>query len=471
MARQRSVDFWLLALQILLDSILLYLSFCFAFFIRFHSGLFQVTRGMPSFISYAEVFPAATVVMLLVFKSMGLYVKKEFGKELQLFQTIKAVSLGTFILTSLTFLYREISYSRLLVVIAWFLGAFMIVLGRFLMRFIRKNIYLVLKLHKNFLIIGAGECSKIIMQSLLKVDPDLYKVVGVLNHIEQVDSSLTDYKISSTLPILGSVDQLPALLTSQKIDEVILTVPGLEHKKIVEIILACEKEMVNFRMVPDIFEILTTQVELENFHGITLLGLKQFPLEKAINRFYKRTVDVLGASFGLILLSPLFLLIGCLIKKDSAGTIFYTQERIGQDGKHFMMIKFRTMSPDAEKKTGPVWAKEDDPRRTRIGAFLRRFNLDELPQLWNVLKADMSLVGPRPERPHFVNEFKGKIPRYMSRHRIKSGMTGWAQVNGLRGNTSILERIKYDLYYLENWSIWFDLKIILKTFFARQNAY
>ncbi len=471
MARQRSVDFWILSLQILLDSVLLYLSFCFAFFIRFHSGLFQVTRGMPSFISYAEVFPAATVVMLLVFKSMGLYVKREFGKELQLFQTIKAVSLGMFILTSLTFIYREVSYSRLLVVVAWLLGVFIILFGRFLIRFLRKTIYLAFKLHKNFLIIGAGECSKIIMQSLLKVDPDLYKVVGVLNHIEQEDASLTDYKISSTLPILGSIDQLPTLLTSQKIDEVILTVPGLEHKKIVEIILSCEKEMVNFRMVPDIFEILTTQVELENFHGITLLGLKQFPLEKAINRFYKRTIDILGASFGLIILTPLFLLLSGLIKKDSSGSVFYKQERIGQDGKHFMMIKFRTMKQNAEEKTGPVWAKEDDPRRTKIGAFLRQFNLDELPQLWNVLKADMSLVGPRPERPHFVNEFKGKIPRYMSRHRIKSGMTGWAQVNGLRGNTSILERIKYDLYYLENWSIWFDLRIILKTFFARQNAY
>jgi exopolysaccharide biosynthesis polyprenyl glycosylphosphotransferase len=224
-------------------------------------------------------------------------------------------------------------------------------------------------------------------------------------------------------------------------------------------------------MIPDIFEILTSQVEVENFYGITLLGLKQFPLEKAINRFWKRCMDILGASVGLVVFFPLFVMIALLIKRDSPGPIFYYQKRVGEDGREFEMVKFRTMVINAEEKTGPVWTSEDDARRTKLGSILRQYNLDELPQLWNVLKGEMSLVGPRPERPHFVNEFKDRVPRYMSRHKIKSGMTGWAQVNGLRGQTSVSERIKYDLFYLENWSILFDVRIICRTFLTRKNAY
>ena len=271
--------------------------------------------------------------------------------------------------------------------------------------------------------------------------------------------------------IWGVLDQFPEVLASEKVDEVILAIPDLHPKKTTEIILACEKELVRFRMVPSLFEILTSQVELENFYGVTLIGLKQFPLEKLVNRVLKRVLDIAGALFVMIFGCPLFIIIALLIKRDSLGPTFYFQERMGEDGKIFKMIKFRTMVQDAEESTGPVWAAQEDNRRTKIGIFLRRWNLDELPQVVNVLRGAMSMVGPRPERPHFVTEFKESVPRYMSRHKVKSGMTGWAQVNGLRGNTSVIERIKFDLYYLENWSIWFDFQILLRTFFARKNAY
>lgn len=469
MARQRSVDLWFLLLQIFLDAVLLTLSFSCAFFIRFHSRFFSVTLGIPDFGSYARVFPAATFVLLLVFKSMGLYAKKELGKKIQTFQMIKAASLGMFVLMSMSFIYREVSYSRLLLLIAWFLSISWIVLERFFLERLRNRVYLSLRLHKNFLILGTGECAEKIIKNLSNLSPGLHKITGVLTNEESL-SEKQNFHLADW-PLLGSLNQLSEILASQKIDEVILAIPGLEHQKVVEIILACEKEMVNFRMVPDIFEILTTQVELENFCGVTLLGLKQFPLEKSLNRFYKRSVDIAGSGFGLIFLVPFFAFLSWMIKKDSRGPVFFEQERVGEDGKRFMMIKFRTMVQNAEDTTGPVWTQQDDPRRTKIGHFLRRFNLDELPQLWNVLKGDMSLVGPRPERPHFVNEFKDRVPHYMSRHKIKSGMTGWAQVNGLRGNTSVLERVKHDLYYLENWSIGLDLKIILRTFLTRKNAY
>ena len=182
-------------------------------------------------------------------------------------------------------------------------------------------------------------------------------------------------------------------------------------------------------------------------------------------------MDVLLSAGAVIILSPLFLLLSVLVKSDSPGPVFYAQRRIGEDGRRFRLYKFRTMKVNAEKGTGPVWAAKNDDRRTAIGAFLRENNLDELPQLWNVLKGDMSLVGPRPERPYFVNQFKEDIPRYMARHTIRSGITGWAQVNGLRGNTSIEERTKYDLFYIENWSLFFDFKVLLMTLFAKDNAY
>ncbi|MBN1556741.1 MAG: exopolysaccharide biosynthesis polyprenyl glycosylphosphotransferase, partial [Lentisphaerae bacterium] len=212
-------------------------------------------------------------------------------------------------------------------------------------------------------------------------------------------------------------------------------------------------------------------MDVQSLDDIPLLGVSEWPLDRFWNRVRKRAADLGGASVGLLLAAPVIAAAAVLIKRSSPGAVFFRQERCGEKGRPFILYKLRTMRTDAEADSGPVFASENDPRRTRIGAFLRRYNLDELPQLWNVLKGDMSLVGPRPERPHFVEQFKADIGRYMWRHVSKPGLTGWAQVNGLRGNTSIAERIKYDLYYLENWSLAFDFKIIIRTFCARKNAY
>jgi exopolysaccharide biosynthesis polyprenyl glycosylphosphotransferase len=218
-------------------------------------------------------------------------------------------------------------------------------------------------------------------------------------------------------------------------------------------------------MVPDILELMTSQVQIKHIEGIPFLGIKS-PTLSTWNFIVKRTFDLMIASLILVLASPLFILIAIFIKLDSKGPVFYVQERVGLDGEVFKVIKFRSMHTDAEQSSGPVWSQPNDPRTTRLGRFLRRFSFDELPQLLNVLKGDMSIVGPRPERPHFVEKFKKQVPRYLERHRVKTGMTGWAQVNGLRGNASIAERTKYDIYYIEHWSLVFDLKIILKTMHA-----
>jgi len=258
------------------------------------------------------------------------------------------------------------------------------------------------------------------------------------------------------------------------VDEVIIALPQASHEELLEMISVCESARVAVRIFPDLFQIVASEVSISDLDGLPMLTVRDVAL-RGWKLAVKRTLDLCVSGLGLIALSPFMLLVALLIKLESRGPVFYTQVRVGLDGKPFHMIKFRSMRPDAEQASGPVWATADDPRKTRLGSFLRATSIDELPQLINVLVGEMSLVGPRPERPVFVEQFRQVVPRYMERHKEKAGMTGWAQVNGLRGDTSIIERTKYDLYYIENWSLLFDLKIILRTiinvFRRDRNAY
>ena len=241
--------------------------------------------------------------------------------------------------------------------------------------------------------------------------------------------------------------------------------------RLLQLLNACEQRFLAFRTVPDLYGMLTTRVQVQHVADIPLLTMAPWPLDSFANRALKRLEDILGSLVGLLLSLPVILVLAPLIKRSSPGPVFYRQTRCGIGGRPFTLYKLRSMPVDAEAASGPVWATPGDARRTGVGAFLRKWNLDELPQFWNVLRGDMSLVGPRPERPFFVEQFKDDIGHYMARHVSRPGMTGWAQVNGLRGDTSIRDRLQYDLYYLENWSLSFDLKILIQTFFARDNAY
>jgi exopolysaccharide biosynthesis polyprenyl glycosylphosphotransferase len=264
------------------------------------------------------------------------------------------------------------------------------------------------------------------------------------------------------VPVLGAQADLPRLLQEQRPQEVVIALPNASHDELLDVILACEAQRAVVRIFPDMFQIIASELTIDNMDGLPLLTVRDVAL-RGWKLSVKRLMDVAGSGLGLVLLSPLLLLVALAIKLESKGSVFYTQERVGLDGKPFQIVKFRSMRADAEKG-GAGWTTQDDPRRTRIGALLRKLNIDEFPQLINVLLGDMSLVGPRPERPMYVEQFKQVVPRYMERHKEKAGMTGWAQVNGLRGDTSIVERTKYDLYYIENWSLLFDAKILLRTF-------
>ena len=274
------------------------------------------------------------------------------------------------------------------------------------------------------------------------------------------------------LPVLGKPADLPRIIEEREVDEVIICLPEASHDELMHIISWCERERVGIRTYPDVFQIMAQEVSISDLAGMPLLTMRDVAL-RGWHLALKRTVDVVISGVGLVLLSPLLMLTALLIKLESPGPVFYVQERMGLDAKPFQMIKFRSMRADAER-SGPGWTTADDPRRTRLGTFIRRFSVDELPQLINVLVGDMSLVGPRPERPVYVEQFRQSIPRYMDRHREKAGITGWAQINGLRGDTSIAERTKYDLWYIENWSLALDFRIIMRTMlkvFSDRSAY
>jgi exopolysaccharide biosynthesis polyprenyl glycosylphosphotransferase len=358
------------------------------------------------------------------------------------------------------FFYRTFSYSR---IVFWILGisaVTFISIGRFIILKFEQLWYAHGKDLRRVIIVGTSPIASRIFRSLTIRRSLGYEALGYCSVENSTENTLKD------IPYLGSIASVPNLIKTHNIDVILIAFSETEHSLLHDLVRDCQGLNVEMMMVPDILELMTSQVQIKHIEGIPFLGIKS-PTLSTWNLIVKRTFDLLFALLILLLASPIILLIAILIKLESKGPIFYLQERVGLDGEVFKVIKFRSMRTDAERSTGPVLSQRDDPRTTQLGRFLRRFSLDELPQLINVIKGDMSVVGPRPERPYFVEKFKNQVPRYLERHRAKTGMTGWAQVNGLRGgNASIAERTKYDIYYIEHWSLVFDLKIILKTIHA-----
>jgi exopolysaccharide biosynthesis polyprenyl glycosylphosphotransferase len=282
-----------------------------------------------------------------------------------------------------------------------------------------------------------------------------YQVVGFIDN----DPDLKDV---DGIPVLGSIEALAPAIRDTRADEVIIALPHAPHQEVLDIVSRCDGQTVDVKVFPDLFQIMASEVTIGDLDGLPLVSIRDVAL-RGWRLTLKRAVDLIFSALALIVLSPFMLLTALLIRLDSEGPVFYAQERVGLDGVVFPCVKFRTMRRDAENDTGPVWATRNDHRRTRLGSLLRRFSIDELPQFINVLFGQMSVVGPRPERPVFVEQFKQSLPRYMERHREKAGLTGWAQVNGYRGDTSIEERTRYDLWYVENWSLLLDFKIMFKT--------
>jgi Undecaprenyl-phosphate glucose phosphotransferase len=356
----------------------------------------------------------------------------------------------------------ELDFPRAMVIYAWLLTMVLVVLGRLLHHSIQARLQARGIGRDRVLIVGAGETGQMILQKI-NWSPWLgYEVVGLVTRNPDFAHSEVFGKV-----VLGATEDLPRLIDEQQIDEVIIALPEATHNEILDLIAKCGRASLSVKVFPDVFQIIASQVSIDDLGGLPLLSMRDVRL-RGWHATLKRGMDLVGSAVLLILLSPLMMFVALLVKLESPGPVFYSQERMGLDARPFMLLKFRSMRRDAEAN-GPAWTTPNDPRRTRIGAILRRLNVDELPQLVNVIIGEMSLVGPRPERPYYVEQFKQSIPRYMERHQEKSGLTGWAQVNGLRGDTSIAERTKYDLWYIENWSFLLDVKIILRTLFRGFN--
>jgi Undecaprenyl-phosphate glucose phosphotransferase len=352
----------------------------------------------------------------------------------------------------------ELDFPRVMVVYAWLLTIVLVALGRSLLMMLRDLLRQRGMLVDRLLIVGTGDVGRMILQKIRQMPRLGYQVVGFVDGDTAVGQEILG------VPILGEVDDIPALIKEHEIEEVIIGRPELAHQELLAIIARCERGQVGIKIFPDVFQIIATELSIGDLGGLPLLSVRDVAL-RGWKLTLKRAVDLVGSAVMLVVLSPFLMLVALAIKLDSHGPVFYAQERMGLDAKPFWCLKFRSMRSDAEKD-GPGWTVEGDPRVTRLGRLIRRLSVDEFPQFINVFLGEMSLVGPRPERPVYVEQFRRSIPRYMDRHREKAGLTGWAQINGLRGDTSIAERTKYDLWYIENWSLWLDFKILLRTFFS-----
>ena len=307
------------------------------------------------------------------------------------------------------------------------------------------------------LIAGAGDLGRMVADRIIEHRELGYQIVGFVD-----DRAGGDHLGYRGLPLLGALTEAADVVLREKVDHLYVALPLEEHMKLLDLVESTSREGVDIKVVPDLLQFIALRARLEDLDGVPVINLNDIPLQ-GINASIKRALDLAVSACALSLMMVPCLIIAWLIKRGSPGPVFYHQERMGLDGKQFTVYKFRTMPLDAEERTGPVWADEEDVRATPIGSWLRRHDLDEWPQFWNVFKGEMSIVGPRPERPFFVEQFKHRIPQYMLRHKVKAGITGWAQVNGWRGNTSLEKRIEYDLYYIENWSVSLDLKIMWMT--------
>jgi Undecaprenyl-phosphate glucose phosphotransferase len=452
------------------DLVVVTLAWLLSYWLRFTSDLVDVDKGVPDLLYYVSLVLIILPIWAFVFRKIGLYQPMRSSKARQeIWLLLNANTLALLLLISVTYLLIEktIPFSRLVFVYFGIL-AFIFTLTerkvlRAILREVRRRGYNL----RYLLIVGAGSVAKDIALRLRSHSEMGIQPVGCLSK-----DGLPELEQEKFLNVVGRYQDIGTIVRSRDIDQVMIALPLLDNHFLPDILTELRDSTVDVKIVPDLYQFISVGGSIEDFEGLPLISIQESPLDE-FNQVIKRAVDILFSLFALIILSPVFLLIAVLIKLTSKGPILYSQERMSVDGSRFYIHKFRTMKVDAEA-SGPGWTVEGDPRVTWIGGFLRRWSLDELPQFWNVLVGDMSMVGPRPERPVFIEEFRGRIPSYMLRHKVPAGITGWAQINGWRGDTSIDKRIEYDLYYIRNWSILLDFKIMLLTaarVLVSKNAY
>ena len=456
-------------LHIVLDAFFIMIAYVLAWFIKMRSGLLSTSgEALP-----VETYMAALIFVvpgyLLLYYFFHLYTpKRQSGRRAEFANIVKSNTVGLLVFILILYLSHESAFSREMLFIFYCVNIVISVSYRFLLRYELNSLRSQGFNLKHILLFGYSRAAEDYIDRIMANPQWGYVVYGILD--DNVEHGTT-YK---GVKVLGRIDNLQIILPENKLDEIAITLSLTEYYKLEHIVDVCEKSGVHTKFIPDYNNMIPTRPYTEDILGLPVINIRHTPLNETFNKFIKRLTDLIGASFAFILFSPVMLITALLIKLTSPGPLIFKQERVGLHNRTFQMYKFRSMQVQPASTESRAWTTQNDPRVTGIGRFIRQTSIDELPQLINILKGDMSLVGPRPERPYFVEKFREEIPRYMIKHQVRPGMTGWAQINGYRGNTSIKRRIDYDLYYIENWTLGFDLKILFLTIFKgfiNKNAY
>ena len=410
---------------------------------------------------------------LLLYSFFNLYTpKRVLGRRNEFGKILKANTIGLLIFGLVLYLGRKnahlFNFSQRLVVYFHVVNVIFITVERNAIRLVLRSMRSKGYNQKHILLVGYSHAAEGFIDRVKNNPQWGYQIRGILDDKTERGCEYNGIRV------IGSIDDLPYILEQNSLDEIAITLSLGEYERLRHIVNLCEKSGVHTKFIPDYGNIIPTVPYTEDLLGMPVVHIRHVPLNSMLNATMKRVVDIFGAIVAIILFSPIMLAVAVTIKLTSPGPIIFCQERVGLHNRPFKMYKFRSMVVQNEKHEKKAWTVKDDPRVTPFGKFIRKTSIDELPQLFNVLKGDMSLVGPRPERPFFVEKFQEEIPRYMVKHQVRPGMTGWAQVNGYRGDTSIRKRIEHDLYYIENWSVGFDIKILVLTVFkgfVNKNAY
>ena len=461
----------LASIYLVIDAVASNLAMLFAYAARFQFELIPVTKGQQPLGFYVELLPIVTIVFPLAFAVQGLYkIRPARTKTEEWLQVAIGSVVATVVLSGVLIWVRpgspDVLYSRATLLIFMVSAIFFVIAGRTMMRAAIERRHRAGKDLDRVLIAGNGELAAAVIERMNAQRDELgFRIVGYLRNGETT--------ALAGLECLGTIDEAERVVDEQAIEHVFVALPHASSEAMMSLLDRLTRKCVSIHVVPDLLQFMVLRSRVEDIDGLPTINLSETPLE-GWGVMVKRGFDLVVASAAVIVFSPVMLAIALAIWLEDRGPVFYRQVRMGLDGKPFDILKFRSMRVGAEKETGAVWADRDDPRRTRVGRFIRAWSLDELPQLFNVIRGDMSVVGPRPERPQFVEQFRAEYPHYMLRHKVRAGMTGWAQVHGWRGNTSIRMRIEHDLYYIENWSLMLDLKICFMTVIhglKHENAY
>lgn len=453
----------------LIDALVIAGSYLCAWAIRFVGPFADSAVRTLSFQQYMSLLIFIVPGYLLLYHAFTLYTPMRMqGRRLVLANIIKANTLGFLLILSSLQMINEGDFSRLTILLFYVInicagwGVRMLIF--YLMRDMRKRGLN----QKQVILVGYSRATEEYIDRILMNPQWGYVIRGIL------DDNVPAGTVYKGIKVIGRIANLMVILPAIRLDEIAITLGLSEYYRLEEIVALCEKSGVHTKFIPDYNKIIPTKPYTEDILGLPVINIRYVPLSNTFNALVKRCMDIVGSIAAIIVSSPVMLVLCALIKLTSPGPLIYKQERVGLHNKTFWMYKFRSMELQPESEEKKAWTVKNDPRVTGIGKFMRRTSLDELPQLFNILRGDMSLVGPRPERPFFVEKFREEIPRYMVKHQVRPGLTGWAQVNGYRGDTSIRKRIDCDLYYIENWSIGFDIKILFLTFFkgfVNKNAY